>query len=313
MLSYVLAVLAACANAASSVLQRKANKDVSSKENLSWRLIVSLFHRPVWFAGIAAICLGFLLQATALGFGELATVEPILILELPLTLIIASRIFGHHMQRREWLSSAAMSVGLGALLFLLSPTAGRKGQVHWYEWVFGIMVNLVLVAGLVALGRRGSAGGAASSSGSGSDGGSASSRGSSGGGSGGAYRAALLGIAGGSAFGLTAALMKGMTGTFSQGLVDLFTSWEIYGMVAAGLLGMFLVQSALNAGGLIAAQPGLTLSDPVISVLWGVLAFHEQVRGGWYILPEVAAAAIVGGAVLALARSPLLADAAEET
>ncbi len=290
MLSYVLAVLAACANAASSVLQRKANKDVPSQENLSWRLIWSLFHRPVWFAGIAAICLGFLLQATALGFGELATVEPILILELPLTLIIASRIFGHHMERREWLSSAAMSVGLGGLLFLLSPTAGRNGHVHWYGWVFGIGINLVLVGLLVLLGRRGSVRGSA-----------------------GALRAALLGVAGGSAFGLTAALMKGMTKTFSQGLVELFTSWEIYGMVAAGLLGMFLVQSALNAGGLIAAQPGLTLSDPVISVLWGVFAFHEQVRGGWYVLPEVAAAAIVGGAVLALARSPLLADAAEET
>jgi len=290
LLSYVLAVLAACANAASSVLQRKANKDVSSQQNLSWRLIWSLFHRPVWFAGIAAICLGFLLQATALGFGELATVEPILILELPLTLIIASRMFGHSMKRREWLSSAAMSIGLGGLLFLLSPTAGRNGHVHWYGWVFGICLNLVLVGLLVLLGRRGSVRGSA-----------------------GAYRAALLGVAGGSAFGLTAALMKGMTRTFSHGLVDLFTSWEIYGMIAAGLLGVFLVQSALNAGGLIAAQPGLTLSDPVISVLWGVFAFHEEVRGGWYILPEVAAAAIVGGAVIALARSPLLAGAAEET
>jgi hypothetical protein len=56
--------------------------------------------------------------------------------------------------------------------------------------------------------------------------------------------------------------MKGMTGTFSAGIVTLFTSWEIYAMVAAGLLGMFLVQLALNAAGLIAAQPGLTLADP---------------------------------------------------
>jgi hypothetical protein len=112
---------------------------------------------------------------------------------------------------------------------------------------------------------------------------------------------------------LTAALMKGMTGTFSQGLVTLFTSWEIYAMVAAGLLGMFLVQSALNAGGLIAAQPGLTLADPVISVLWGVFAFNEQVRGGWFIVPEVICGAIMAAAVVALARSPLLADAAEQT
>jgi hypothetical protein len=44
-----------------------------------------------------------------------------------------------------------------------------------------------------------------------------------------------------------------------------------------------------------------------------VFAFHEEVRGGWYILPEVAAAALLAAAVLTLARSPLLADAAEET
>jgi drug/metabolite transporter (DMT)-like permease len=290
MLSYVLAVLAACANATSSVLQRKANREVPSKQNLSWRLIWSLLHQPVWFGGILAICFGFLLQATALGYGQLATVEPILILELPLTLMLASRIFGQGMHRREWGSAVVMALGLGGLLFLLSPSAGRNGHVHWYGWVFGICVNLALVGFLVVLGRRHSARGSA-----------------------GAYRAAALGIAGGSAFGLTAALMKGMTRTFSQGLETLFTSWEIYAMVAAGLLGMFLVQSALNAGGLIAAQPGLTLADPVISVLWGVFAFHEQVRAGWYILPEVLSGAIVAAAVIALARSPLLANAAEDT
>jgi hypothetical protein len=44
-----------------------------------------------------------------------------------------------------------------------------------------------------------------------------------------------------------------------------------------------------------------------------VLAFHENVRSGWYIAPEVAAVAIMAAAVITLARSPLLADAAEET
>jgi hypothetical protein len=77
-------------------------------------------------------------------------------------------------------------------------------------------------------------------------------------------------------------------------------------MIAAGGLGMFLVQSAMNAGGLLAAQPGLTLADPVLSVLWGAMVFHERVRGGILILPEVASLALVAGAVIALARSPLL-------
>jgi hypothetical protein len=49
----------------------------------------------------------------------------------------------------------------------------------------------------------------------------------------------------------------------------LLTSWELYGMIAAGVLGMFLVQSAMNAGRLIAAQPGLTPSDPIVPVACG--------------------------------------------
>jgi drug/metabolite transporter (DMT)-like permease len=123
----------------------------------------------------------------------------------------------------------------------------------------------------------------------------------------------VLAVAAGSTFGLTAALMKAMTRTFAEGLGALFTAWPVYAMVAAGVLGMFLAQSALNAGQLIAAQPGLTLSDPLISVLWGVLAFHEQVRQGWYIFGEVACAGAIVAGVVMLARSPLLAhDDSEE-
>jgi len=92
-LTYVLAVLAACANALSSVLQRKANKRVPQSENMSLRQMRDLLRQPVWFGGIAAITAGFLLQASALGTGQLSVVEPVLVLELPFTLILASRVF----------------------------------------------------------------------------------------------------------------------------------------------------------------------------------------------------------------------------
>jgi drug/metabolite transporter (DMT)-like permease len=288
MLTYLLAVLAACANATSSVLQRKANRRAPKQENMSLRLIWSLAHEPVWFGGILAVIAGFLLQAAALGSGQLSVVEPILVLELPATLILASRVFGSRMHRREWGSAVVMTAGLAGMLYFLSPSAGRPAGVRWYAWVIGIGVNLGAVGALVMWGRRGPAGRGRPS------------------GQGSALQATVLAVAAGATFGLTAALIKGMTQTFSAGFTVLLTSWELYGMIAAGVLGMFLLQSAMNAGRLIAAQPGLTLSDPIVSILWGVLVFGERVRGGWYIALAVVSGLVMAAAVVTLARSPLL-------
>jgi drug/metabolite transporter (DMT)-like permease len=86
----------------------------------------------------------------------------------------------------------------------------------------------------------------------------------------------------------------------------LLTRWQLYAMIVAGAGAMFLVQSAMNAGRLVAAQPGLTLTDPIVSILWGVFVFREQVRTGWYLALMIAGGVVVAGAVIVLARSPLL-------
>jgi drug/metabolite transporter (DMT)-like permease len=287
MLSYVFAVVAACANATSSVLQRKANLEVPRSENLSWRLVWSLMHQPVWFGGILAITAGFLLQASALGSGQLAAVEPILVVELPFTLILASRVFHRHLGWGEWLPAVLMTAGLAGMLYLLSPSSGHSQHIRWYVWLIGIGANLLLIGGLVVSARRWTP--------------PDSSR-----------RAALLGVAAGAGFGMTAALIKGMTDQYSHGFIALLTSWQLYAMIAAGALGMFLAQSAMNAGSLVAAQPGLTLTDPVVSVVWGVLVFHEHVRGGLYGGLAAVCGIIIAGAAVGLARSPLLSESPQQ-
>jgi drug/metabolite transporter (DMT)-like permease len=293
-LTYLFAVLAACANATSSVLQRKAGRRVPQGENMSLRLIGSLLHQPVWFGGILAVTVGFLLQAAALGNGQLSVVEPILVLELPFTLLLATRVFHAGLHRREWGAAIAMSAGLAGLLYALSPTAGQPADVRWYQWVIGIGINLAFVAAMTVWGRRGPAGNGPRS------------------GQSGARQAAVLAVGAGAAFGLTAALIKGVTTTFSQGMVTLLTSWQLYAMIAAGAGAMFLVQSAMNAGRLVAAQPGLTLTDPIVSILWGVFVFREQVRTGWYLAVMVAGGLVIAGAVVVLARSPLLSAESEQ-
>jgi drug/metabolite transporter (DMT)-like permease len=299
-MTYLLAVLAACANAASSVLQRKAGRRIPTGQNLSPRLIWSLVHEPVWFGGVLAVTVGFLLQAAALGRGQLSLVEPVLVLELPATLLLATRVFHARLHRREWGSAAAMAAGLAALLYALSPSGGRPQDVRWYAWMIAIGINLAFVAAMVACGRRGPAGQGPHSGRRGSAGPRPRSYQSS------ALQAAVLAVGAGAAFGLTAALMKSMTSAFARGMAALFSSWQLYAMVVAGIGAMFLVQFAMNAGRLVTAQPGLTLTDPIVSILWGVIVFDEQVRTGWFLVLAVAGGLVMACAVLVLARSPLL-------
>ncbi|MGI8450228.1 MAG: hypothetical protein ACR2MP_24240 [Streptosporangiaceae bacterium] len=64
---------------------------------------------------------GFLLQATAPGTGQLSLVEPVLVLEWPITLILTSWVFRLSLRWQEW----AMAAGLAGLLYALSrPRAG---------------------------------------------------------------------------------------------------------------------------------------------------------------------------------------------
>ena len=245
---------------------------------MSPRLILDLLHRPVWLAGLATVILSFVLMAAALSMGQLAAVQPILVLELPLTLLGAAKFFGSRLGLREWAASIAMSAGLAGLIVFLAPSAGNDGHVGAVAWLVAIAASIGAAALCVAASCTGPPG----------------------------RRPAALGLATGITFGLTAAFMKGMTAGFSHGFVGVFVTWQTYAMCASGILGMFLMQNALQAGRLIAAQPGITLADPAVAIVWGVFVFNEGIRGGLFVILAVLSGLVMMGGGVVLARSPLL-------
>ncbi|MDQ2706641.1 MAG: hypothetical protein M3Z25_02970 [Actinomycetota bacterium] len=77
-------------------------------------------------------------------------------------------------------------------------------------------------------------------------------------------------------------------------------------LIGAAIGGFLLLQNALQAGRLVASQPGITLANPVVALVWGIGLFHERIHTGWWLVGAgVGAALLTGGAVL-LSRSPLL-------
>jgi len=277
-LSVLLALVAAGSNATSNVVQRLTNREEKNVRTLSLRLVLDLLHRPLWFLAIGAVTVSFVLQASALRFGPLAMVEPLLICELPLTFVGAALVLHAPLGRREWTSAVVMTAGLAALVYFLDPHAGKTVSISPVVWVVGLGVSLGSVAALVTAGWRAS----------------------------GDRRAAFYGAATGIEFGTTAALMKAAVGHLSQP-ASLFTSWETYAMIAAGVVGVFLIQNAMQSGKIVAAQPGITLLDPFTAIVWGIFGFSEQAQtSGVHLGVAAGGGVLMAAGALLLSRSPTL-------
>jgi hypothetical protein len=122
-------------------------------------------------------------------------------------------------------------------------------------------------------------------------------------------RTALYGAAAGSGFGLTASLIKvAVTHLSANGAAALFETWETYGLAVSGVASVVLVQAALHTGTLVDAQPGITLFDPLVAVLWGTVVLDESTSTGPVLLLAVVGFGIIVAAVFALARPAALQD-----
>lgn len=283
-ISYVMAVLTALANAASNVLNRKATREEPDRVAFRLRLIWDLLRRRTWLLAVGVMLLSFVLGAAALGTGQLAAVQTLIILELPMTLIGGAWVLGGRLGIREWSAIAAMTAGVIGFLVCLDPHSGGQKTVPALDWIFGSAASgaVLLAAFITARAAKNPA-----------------------------RRAALLGIACGLAYGLASAYTKGMTQQFSSGgVVAVLASWQLYAGAAAGLLGTWLLENAYHAGRLAAAQPGITLMDPLVATLWGVLAFGEHVRRGPVLAVAVLPLLLLAGGVFLLSRSPVLQSAA---
>ena len=88
-MSVLFALLTALFNGLASVLQRMAAW-TRRRQGLHLSLFGYLIRRKVWLAGIGMVMLAAVCQAIALATGPVALVQPIFIIELPFTLLVAS-------------------------------------------------------------------------------------------------------------------------------------------------------------------------------------------------------------------------------
>ncbi|MGH9088841.1 MAG: DMT family transporter [Acidimicrobiales bacterium] len=287
MTEVVLALVASVFTASASVLQRLAAAPAPGELRLSWRLVVYLVHRPLWFLGVLCMILGLLFQLAALRVGDLSLVEPIVASELLFVFAFLAVYHRGGVRPREWMAAAGMAGSLGGFLFLAHPRGGSTTAASAWTWLLagaacGTAAMMLAICSL-ARARHGDPPSAG-------------------------RRAALLGASAGIGWGFVAAVVKELSVHLGGGLSAVLTNWSPYVLLLAGAGAMFLASNAFQAGPLAASQPGLTILDPFVAVLLGVSLYGEHVHhGGQHLAGEAVLAVVLCASVVLLSRSPLVA------
>ncbi|MCD2189059.1 DMT family transporter [Actinomycetospora soli] len=276
----VLVLLACLGNALALTLQRKAAQDSARQRGLSAGSFRDMVRRPPWLFGIVIFGGAVICQVLALQLGSISLVQPVLVMELPFTLLVGWWILGGALRPYEWSAVGLMSIGLVVLLACLRPHGGQALEAGNVRWVLGTLVTLIALAVCVWIATTSRAVG----------------------------KAAFFGIAAGIGSGFVAVIIKAMADALALGgLGEVLTTWQSYLLIPVGPVAFWTLQSGLRAGRLLASQPGLTLGNPILAFLWGTGLLGEEVAGGWWILGGVAGALLLTVGVFLLARSPVLA------
>jgi drug/metabolite transporter (DMT)-like permease len=271
--------MGAVSNAVGTAFQRKAAATLSQGGGLG--LLLVLARRPAWLVGVIGVAGAAVFQALALVNGPMALVQPLFILELPCALLIAVPLMHRRLPVGGWWAVAAVVVGLAVVLASAAPS-GDQNQAAMVRWIPVLTLSLGAMGALVVL-----AGSGRSS----------------------LFRAAALATAAAIGNALTAALMKSATGRLADGGLPAFlTAWQTYGFALCGVGAVLLLENALQAGSLAASQPALTIGDATVSLLLGMALFGEEIRSGWWLLPEAVGGLLVLWGVCRLARVVHLAE-----
>jgi drug/metabolite transporter (DMT)-like permease len=283
---FFIAVPAAVAGAASfglaSAVQQRATKQVPTSGTLNPRLLLELIRQPMWVLGIVTVIVGLSLQLVALAFGPLVLVQPLLVTGVLFGAVFSALLARRSVDRLVVLGALGCVAGLSAFLVLARPTGGTTQHADGWALV-PLAIGLgVIVLGCLAVAARCS----------------------------GAVQVAALAAATGVLYGLTAGLMKVVTGQFrANGFIEPFEHPLLYVVCAVGPMGFLLSQNTFQQGTLIApALAIITIVDPLVGVAIGVSWLGEQVDSSPVVLAGqvISAVILIGSVVLLTYRSTRL-------
>jgi drug/metabolite transporter (DMT)-like permease len=270
----LLAVGAAFFIAIGDVIHQRSAHEVTDEPISHVDLFMKLLRDGQWWLGSVVAAVGFALQAAALGLGSVLLVQALLVTSLLFALPINARMSHRRVTRWEWTWAALLAAAVVVIVTVGNPTAGHsRATLETWTAVIAVLGPALV---LCVVGARIWSG---------------------------PVSAVLLALVSGALWGLFAVLTKGVVDRLDDGLLALLRTPELYAWVLVAIAGTAWQQSSFRAGALTASLPTMTVTEPVVGSVLGVVVLGETLRpgdAGWLTL--VAAVAVMVVATAALAR-----------
>jgi hypothetical protein len=277
-IAVVAALGAACCFALAAAVQHGAARDTSEKM-LSPRLLLTLAHNPRWVAGVTLGGLSFAIQGLALAFGPLALVQPLAATDVLFALPMIAVRHRYRLARGDWLGAGAVAGGIALFLAVSPPSSGMRapGLAAWAPVILAAG-TFATVAALAAVRARGPA------------------------------QVIWLAAGAGITYGVVDALTKSTVDLLADRGTMTLLRWEPYGLLAAGIVGTFMSQSAFRAGALSVSLPVIDTLEPASAVVIAAWVFGERLAASpGQLAVQLGGGAVAAAGIAALGRSSVAA------
>jgi hypothetical protein len=281
---FFVGVAAALSLGLGYVLQQRVAATVPLSEMLTFRLLIDLMHKPMWWAGIGAMVVGELLAGLAFQLATVALVEPLLSANLLFALAFAAILSNKRICWQEVTGALLLSAALGVFIAVGDPHSSPAPAPNDFVIVLAVCSVMAAVAVLVVVGKR----------------------------SGLVVESVLLATGAGLLYGLQdAGTRSALLVADRHGVSLMFVNPWIYIVVGAAVIGILLSQSAFKAARLDYSLPPIAAAEPLAGVALGIGLLGDVVSLSVLGLAAEAACivAMVAGVAL-IGRSPSLAGRA---
>ncbi|MDO5065833.1 MAG: hypothetical protein Q4D96_00945 [Propionibacteriaceae bacterium] len=223
----------------------------ASSNKLTLMGLLKLFLIPKWMLGLLCVLLGAALHLWALTMAPVAVVQPVGILAVPWSVLLASRIHGHQISLRVWRAVGVTVIGVVGFTIFSSLFARGEKQFGFMPVTWSFVAVCVICAVLSLFAAKKAAPWA---------------------------KAMLWSSVGAIFYGLASGMMKAAMNMVQSGEFHLFhpTTLVVIGyMMACYGLGVWMIQQGYASGPAEITVGTMTTVDPFVAVLFGLFVLGE--------------------------------------